>query len=92
MAIITLTSDWGTANHYAGAVKGALLKLSPGAHIVDITHEIDAFDILQASFVLKNAFPNFPKGSIHLVGVNTELVSIPARGRKTPGAVLCRSG
>ncbi len=72
MAIITLTSDWGKGNHYAGAVKGALLKLSPGAHIVDITHDIAAFDILQASFVLKNAFPNFPEGSIHMIGVNTE--------------------
>ncbi len=72
MAIITLTSDWGTGNHYAGAVKGALLKLFPDAHIVDITHNIAAFDIMQASFVLKNAFPNFPEGSIHLIGVNTE--------------------
>ncbi len=72
MAIITLTSDWGNGNHYTGAVKGALLKQNPDATIVDITHDIPSFDIMQACFVLKNAFPDFPKGTIHLIGVNTE--------------------
>ncbi|MFO7998476.1 MAG: SAM-dependent chlorinase/fluorinase [Bacteroidales bacterium] len=72
MAIITLTTDWGCANHYVGAVKGTLLKLIPGVQIVDISHEIPPFDIMQASFVLKNAFPHFPEGTIHLLGVNTE--------------------
>ncbi len=92
MAIITLTSDWGTGNHYAGAVKGALLKLCPEANIVDITHDIAAFDIMQASFVLKNAFPNFPKGSIHMIGVNTEAgidtphVTVKYRGQYFIGA------
>ncbi len=72
MTIITLTSDWGTANHYAGAVKGALYRQAPGARVVDISHDIDCYDIMQASFVLKNAWPNFPEGSIHLVGINSE--------------------
>lgn len=72
MPIITLTSDWGTGNHYAGAVKGALLKALPDATIVDITHDISCFDIMKASFVLKNAYPNFPAGTIHLIGINSE--------------------
>ncbi len=72
MAIITLTSDWGSGNHYTGAVKGALLRHNPEATIVDITHDIPSFDIMQACFVLKNAYPNFPEGTIHLIGVNTE--------------------
>jgi S-adenosyl-L-methionine hydrolase (adenosine-forming) len=72
MTIITLTTDWGCANHYVGAVKGNLLKLIPGATIIDISHQVPAFDIMQASFVLKNAYPHFPQGTIHLVGVNTE--------------------
>jgi len=72
MTIITLTSDWGTGNHYAGAVRGALLRQLPGATIVDISHHITCFDIMQASFVIKNAAPHFPKGSIHLIGINTE--------------------
>lgn len=72
MTIISLTSDWGAGNHYAGAVKGALLKQVPGVQIVDITHHIASYDIMQASFVLSNAYPDFPEGSIHIIGVNTE--------------------
>ncbi len=72
MAIITLTSDWGTGNHYAGTVKGALLQQIPGATVVDISHDIASFDIVQASFVLKNAWSNFPANTIHLIGINSE--------------------
>lgn len=72
MTIITLTTDWGTGNHYAGAVKGALLRHIPAAKIIDISHEVPCYDILQASFILRNAWRDFPAGSIHLVGVNTE--------------------
>ena len=72
MTFITLTTDWGTGNHYAGAVKGALLRHMPGACIVDITHNILCFDIMQASFVLRNACRDFPKDTIHLIGVNSE--------------------
>lgn len=72
MNIITLTTDWGKANHYAGAVKGALLRRIPGALIIDISHDIDCFDIMQASFVLRNACNDFPPGTIHIIGINTE--------------------
>lgn len=72
MPTITLITDWGSGNHYAGAVKGALLKQLPDAVVVDITHHISCFDIMQASFVLRNAWPNFPAGSIHLIGINSE--------------------
>ncbi|MDR4988990.1 MAG: SAM-dependent chlorinase/fluorinase [Bacteroidales bacterium] len=72
MTIITLTTDWGTGNHYAGAVKGAILKQIPGAVIIDISHDIHCFDIMEASFVLRNAALEFPPGTIHLIGVNTE--------------------
>ena len=72
MTIITLTTDWGTGNHYAGAVKGALLRQIPDAVIVDISHDIQCYDIMQASFVLRNACRDFPSGTIHLAGINTE--------------------
>lgn len=78
MAIITLTSDWGYGSHYVGAVKGTLLRLIPGCNIIDITHQIASFDIMQASFVLRNAYTSFPDGTIHLVGINSEA------GLKTP--------
>ncbi len=72
MSIITLISDWGSGNHYAGAVKGALLRQVPEARIVDITHHIASYDVMQASFVLRNAFPDFPEETIHIIGINTE--------------------
>lgn len=86
MAIITLTTDWGLKDHYAGAVKGKILNLLPDASIVDISHLIPSFDIRQASFVLRNAYALFPKGSIHIIGVNTE-ASI-----ETPHVVVCFDG
>ncbi len=72
MAIITLTSDLGTKDYYVSAVKGAILSELPDAIIVDITHEIEPFDIFQASYVLKNSYINFPPGSIHIIGVNAQ--------------------
>lgn len=72
MAIITLTSDWGLKDHYIGAVKGAILKLLPGAQIIDISHHIPAFDLNQAAFIVRNFYPNFPEGTIHILAINTE--------------------
>jgi S-adenosyl-L-methionine hydrolase (adenosine-forming) len=72
MPIITLTSDWGLKDHYAGAVKGTILSRMPDITIVDISHLIPPFDSEQAAFVIRNAYPNFPAGTIHIVGVNTE--------------------
>jgi len=72
MAIITLTTDWGLKDHYTGAVKGALLSLMPDITIVDISHEIPTFDIEPASFVIRNCYSNFPAGTIHILGINTE--------------------
>ena len=71
MAIITLTSDWGTSDYYAAAVKGVILSRMPNATIVDITHQIDPFNIAQAGFTLHNCFRNFPEGTIHIIAVET---------------------
>jgi len=72
MTLVTLTTDWGFTSFYIGAVKGTLLNLIPGVTIVDISHKIPCFNILHASFVLRNAYPCFPEGTIHIIGVNTE--------------------
>jgi len=72
MKIITLTSDWGLKDHYLAVVKGTIIMQIPDARIVDITHSIAAFDIISASFIIKNSFASFPDGTIHIVGVNTE--------------------
>jgi len=61
MAIITLTSDWGLKDHYLGAVKGAIYRLLPDAHVVDICHDIPAFDLNQAAFIIRNFYKNYPE-------------------------------
>ncbi len=71
MAIITLTTDLGYKDFYQAALKGSILSLLPNVNIIDITHNISAFNIPQAAFVLKNAFPYFPKGTVHLIGINS---------------------
>ncbi|MEG2336412.1 MAG: SAM-dependent chlorinase/fluorinase, partial [Bacteroidales bacterium] len=70
MSIITLLSDWGTKDHYVASVKGRIYTYLPEATIVDISHEIPFFDLGKAAHVLKNSYFNFPKGSIHIIGVN----------------------
>ena len=70
MPIVTLTTDLGWEDYYVGAIKGAILCESPDVHFVDITHSISPHDIVQGAFTLKNAYPNFPKGTIHLININ----------------------
>lgn len=72
MAIITLTTDLGTKDYYLSTIKGAILTQFPDARIIDISNEVTKFDILQASFIVKNAYKSFPEGTIHIIGVNPE--------------------
>jgi S-adenosylmethionine hydrolase len=72
MAIITLTSDWGSKDHYTAVVKGTILSKLPDVNIVDITHSIDHFNVYQASFVVKNSYKHFPEGTVHIISINTE--------------------
>ncbi len=70
MPILTLTTDFGDRDFYAGALKGALLRRAPEVRLVDITHKIKPFDIVQGAFVVQNVWSEFPEGTIHLIGVN----------------------
>lgn len=70
MAIVTLTTDFGLQDYYSALVKGALLCAKPDLMIVDVSHNINNYDIVQAAFILRNTWKNFPEGSIHLIGVN----------------------
>lgn len=70
MAIVTLLTDSGKSDHYAGAIKAAILKVNPGINIVDISHQVDACDIAHGAFLLRSVFRDFPKGTVHLVGVD----------------------
>lgn len=73
MSIITLTTDFGTKDHFVGAVKGAIYSELPDAKIVDITHHISPFNITETAYILKNSYKSFPDGTIHIVGVDSEL-------------------
>ncbi|GAA0733677.1 SAM-dependent chlorinase/fluorinase [Aquimarina litoralis] len=73
MPIITLTTDFGIKDHFVSAVKGAIYTELPEATIVDISHEISPFHITEAAYIIQNAYKSFPKGSIHIVGIDSEL-------------------
>lgn len=70
MTIITLTTDFGTADGYVGVMKGVILGIAPTVQLVDLSHEIVAQDVRGAEFVLSNTAPFFPMGTIHLAVVD----------------------
>ena len=75
MSIITFTSDFGLRDYYVSAVKGCIYRQKPDAIIVDISHDIEKHNIQSAAHVLSNAYPAFPKKTVHIIGVSTELAN-----------------
>lgn len=73
MAIITLTTDFGEKDHFAGATKGAIYSELPDVKIVDISHSVSPFSIPEAAYIIQNAYNSFPKGTIHIIGIDSEL-------------------
>jgi len=73
MAIITLTTDFGEKDHFAGAVKGAIYTELPNVTIVDISHAVSPFNIPEAAYIIQNVYHSFPKGTIHIIGIDSEL-------------------
>ncbi len=73
MAIITLTTDYGHKDHFVGALKGAIYRELSDVKIVDISHSIAPFNIQECAYLLKNSYKSFPEGTIHIVGVDSEL-------------------
>jgi hypothetical protein len=68
--IVTLTTDFGTTDHFVGAVKGVILDIVPDAAIVDISHAVQAFDVLDGALAISQAYSYFPNGTIHMVVVD----------------------
>lgn len=75
MPIITLTTDLGIRGFYVPAVKGKILQLSPTANIIDLSHHVDHFNILEAAFIVKNSFSDFPTDTVHIIDINSLLRS-----------------
>ena len=71
MAIITFMSDFGMSDHYVSAVKAKILSINPSLRIFDICHQIESFNIAHAAYVLKSVYKDFPKGTVHLIAVNS---------------------
>lgn len=69
-AIITLTTDFGLNDHFVGAMKGVLLETAPEAQIVDISHAVQPFDILDGALTISQAYSYFPAGTVHMVIVD----------------------
>ncbi|MEL6444331.1 MAG: SAM-dependent chlorinase/fluorinase [Bacteroidota bacterium] len=81
--LITLLTDFGSQDGYVAAMKGVVLARAPGARLVDVSHEVAPQDVMAAAFVLRQAWPHFPPGTVHLVvvdpGVGTERRAVAAR-------------
>ena len=73
MPIVTLTTDFGEKDHYVGAVKGAIYSELETVRIVDISHTVSPFHLTEAAYIVQNAYKSFPKGTIHIVGIDSEL-------------------
>jgi S-adenosyl-L-methionine hydrolase (adenosine-forming) len=69
MGIVTLTTDFGLRDHFAGSVKGALYSAVPNVTVADISHLITPFDLQQAAYVLGHCWSRFPSGTIHMISV-----------------------
>jgi len=68
--LITFTTDFGTTDHYVGAMKGVILTINPEAHIVDICNSVHSFDVLDGALTIAQAYRYFPANTVHLVVVD----------------------
>ena len=73
MPIVTLTTDFGDKDYFAAVAKAELLSEDSGIQVVDISHKVSPYNLTEAAYILKNAYHAFPKGSIHIIGVDSEL-------------------
>jgi S-adenosyl-L-methionine hydrolase (adenosine-forming) len=68
--IITLTTDFGLNDHFVGVMKGVLLEIAPEAQLIDISHAVQPFDILDGALTISQAYSYFPAGTVHMVVVD----------------------
>jgi S-adenosyl-L-methionine hydrolase (adenosine-forming) len=86
MSLLTLLTDFGTADYYVAAVKGTVLRLAPGTALVDVSHEVPPGDVETAAFLLAAAAAAFPEGTVHLavvdpgVGSGRRILAVRAGG------------
>jgi len=74
--IVALVTDFGSQDHYVGAVKGAILAACPDAELVDVAHELPAHDVFAGAYTVAAAYPAFPAGTVFLAVVDPEVGSV----------------
>lgn len=81
--LLTLTTDFGLRDPYVAAMKGAVWRVCPEARLVDVSHDVAPQDVMEAAWVLGQALPYYPEGTVHLVvvdpGVGTARRALAAR-------------
>ncbi len=70
MGIITLITDFGLDDFHVASLKGAIYSQLPEVTLVDISHQVMPFDLIQTAYLLKNSYKDFPKGTVHIIGVD----------------------
>jgi len=68
--MVTLLTDFGLKDPYVGMMKGVILTVNPAARIIDISHHVKAGAIGQAAHILRETYPYFPKGTVHVTVVD----------------------
>jgi S-adenosyl-L-methionine hydrolase (adenosine-forming) len=85
--VITFTSDFGSADGYVGIVKGVIKTINRKAHVIDLSHDIESFQISTAAWIIYNAYDYFPQDTIHLVvvdpGVGSDRRAVVLRQNET---------
>jgi len=80
--LITLTTDFGTRDGYVAQMKGVILGINPEARVIDVTHDVESFDIMEAALVIRGLSEYFPEGTVHIAVVD------PGVGSKRRGIVM----
>ena len=73
MSIITLTTDYGNKDYSVSELKAKIFNEITDVRIVDISHNISPFNLTEAAYIIKSAYRHFPKGSIHIIGIESDL-------------------
>ena len=73
MQIVTLTTDYGYTDYYVAALKGKILSKSPLVQLIDISHNIESYDIIQGAYFVSQSIHSFPDNTIHLVAISNYL-------------------
>jgi hypothetical protein len=68
--LITLTTDFGTSDHYVGTMKGVICNINPAARIVDISNAVQSYDVLDGALAIAQSYHYFPAETVHVVIVD----------------------